>query len=139
MTKMSYQKTEKEYDSLPNISQNMNSHERVVHYHADNQKTNEDNKKGVRNDKEEDPTGIVSKDLASEKDDEDESRDDNAYSKIHGAIFEQINSMTESIEIFPTMNQQQKKKKPVLQKLHGRNLHAVKQINAEINNKNMTL
>lgn len=82
-----------------------------------------ENKKGVHNDEEEDPIGIVSKDLASEKDDEDESGDDNAYSKIHGAIFEQTNSMTESTEIFPTMNQQQKKKK-------HRNLHAVKQINA---------
>lgn len=73
-----------------------------------------ENKKGVHNDEEEDPIGIVSKDLASEKEDEDESGDDNAYSKIHGAIFEQTNSMTESTEIFPTMNQQQKKKKPLL-------------------------
>ncbi|WOL01467.1 WEB family protein [Canna indica] len=132
-------KTGKEYDPLPNISQNMSSHERVVHYHADNQKTNEENKKGVHNDEEEDPTCTMSKDLASEKDDEDESRDDDAYSKIHGAIFEQTNSMTESTEISPTMNQQKKKKKPLLEKLHGRNLHAVKQINAEINNKNMAL
>ncbi|XP_064994437.1 WEB family protein At3g02930, chloroplastic-like [Musa acuminata AAA Group] len=117
--KIRLSKSEKEYDVLPNMPQEINSREWVLNYHSDDQKPNVENKKGNQNEEEEDPMDIVSKGLASEKDYEAESIDDDADSKLDSGSFDQINSMTESMEYgttSPTKNQEQKKKKPFLHK-----------------------
>ncbi|URD86787.1 callose synthase [Musa troglodytarum] len=117
--KIKLSKSEKEYDILPSMPQEINSREWVLKYHTDDQKPNAESRKGNQNDEEEDPMDIMSKGLASEKDHDAESIDDDADSKLDSGSFDQINSMTESMDYgatSPTKNQEQKKKKAFLHK-----------------------
>ncbi|URD75499.1 protein transport protein-related [Musa troglodytarum] len=120
-----------EYDLLQNISQEINAHERAVERsnpeacswmhengYGDDRKT-EESEKGSQMDEEEDNIDKMAKDLASEKDHEAESLDDDSESKMDGGSYEEMNGMTESMALgstSPTKNQQQKKKKALLHK-----------------------
>ncbi|KAJ8497361.1 hypothetical protein OPV22_007913 [Ensete ventricosum] len=118
-----------EYDLLPNISQEISAHERAIERsnpeapswmhengYEDDRKT-DGNEKGSQIDEEEDHMDRMAKDLASEKDHEAESLDDDSESKMDGGSYEEINGMTESMDLgstSPTKNQQQNKKKKAL-------------------------
>ncbi|WOL13229.1 hypothetical protein Cni_G21998 [Canna indica] len=119
-------KSENEYGLVPNTTQETNTHEKTVDipkaevpsWKYDNDpndewKSKEENEKENKNgEDEEDPTNAMLKDLASEKD-QDEESDEDFDSKMDGLAYEQISGM-ESMDngaMSPSKNQQQKKKK----------------------------
>ncbi|XP_074580944.1 WEB family protein At3g02930, chloroplastic-like [Curcuma longa] len=113
-------KNEKEYSLLSNISQEERPNSEAPLWkhengHEDDKKSKEENEKVHQND-EEDPTDTMLRDLSSEKDHEDVSVDDDLDSKMDALSYELKAENPDKGTTSPTKNQEQKKKKALLNK-----------------------